>query len=113
MPSTLDAPHLADLSLRPGTQFTSGEFAALLDHHYIHQSLSRPRQCWTTSWRSHFSRPTDRALDCQPWPIRAQARRATVEFIEVFTRGCILFLVICFPAQYEAGIRQHKEVQAA
>lgn len=38
-----------DFSLRQG-QYTSDEFAKLLEGHKITQSFSRPRQCWTTRW---------------------------------------------------------------
>ncbi len=66
-----------------GCQYTSDEFAALLDRNGIVQSLSRPGQCWDNAVaESFFATLKTELIHDHAWPTRAFARRAIFEFIE-------------------------------
>ncbi len=70
-----------------GTQYTSAEYAQLLETNGIVQSFSRPRQCWDNAVaESWFSTLKNELIHRRAWPTRAQARRAIFEFIEVLSR---------------------------
>ena len=57
----------------------------LLAEHQMVQSLSQPGQCWENAVaESFFSSLKDELVHRQSWVIRAQARRAIVDYIEVF-----------------------------
>ena len=100
-----------------GTQYTSAEFTALLAEHEMVQSLSRPRQCWDNAVaESFFSSLKEELIHRQSWPTRAQARRAIVDYIEVFFNRRRLHSSLGYlsPAEYEARrIHHHKAAQAA
>lgn len=66
-----------------GSQYTSDEFAGLLDRNGIRQSLSRPGQCWDNAVAESFFATLKCELVYQnTWPTRARARSAIFEFIE-------------------------------
>jgi transposase InsO family protein len=100
-----------------GTQYTSTEFTDLLAEHEMIQSLSRPRQCWDNAVaESFFSSLKEELIHRQSWATRAQARRAIVDYIEVFfnRRRLHSSLQYLTPAEYEARrIHHHKAAQAA
>jgi transposase InsO family protein len=100
-----------------GTQYTSTEFTDLLTEHKMVQSLSRPRQCWDNAVaESFFSSLKEELIHRQSWATRAQARRAIVDYIEVFFNRQRLHSSLGFlsPADYEARkIHHHKADQAA
>jgi putative transposase len=100
-----------------GTQYTSTEFTDLLAEHKMVQSLSRPRQCWDNAVaESFFSSLKEELIHRRSWATRAQARRATVDYIEVFFNRRRLHSSLGYlsPAEYEAQrIHHHKAAQAA
>jgi transposase InsO family protein len=100
-----------------GTQYTSVEFTELLAEHKMVQSLSRPRQCWDNAVaESFFSSLKEELIHRQAWATRTQARRAIVDYVEVFFNRRRLHSSLGFlsPAEYEARkIHQHKAAHAA
>ncbi len=122
-----DALHMAIAARHPapglifhsdrGTQYTSAEFTALLAEHEMVQSLSRPRQCWDNAVaESFFSSLKEELIHRQSWATRAQARRAIVDYIEVFYNRRRLHSSLGYlsPAEYEAQrIHHHQAAQAA
>ncbi len=100
-----------------GTQYTSAEFTGLLAEHGMVQSLSRPRQCWDNAVaESFFASLKEELIHRRSWATRAQARRAIVEYIEVFYNRRRLHSSLGYlsPAEYEAErIHHHKAAQAA
>lgn len=100
-----------------GTQYTAAEFTDLLAEHQMIQSLSRPRQCWDNAVvESWFATLKTELIEGRPWPTRAQARRAIVEFIEVFYNRQRLHSSLGYrtPVEYEALLNQrHAAPQAA
>lgn len=100
-----------------GTQYTSKEFTDLLAEHQMTQSLSRPRQCWDNAVaESFFSSLKEELIHRQSWATRAQARRAIVDYIEVFFNRRRLHSSLGYlsPAEYEARkIHHQKAAQAA
>ena len=100
-----------------GTQYTSTEFSDLLAEHQMVQSLSRPRQCWDNAVaESFFASLKEELIHRQSWATRAQARRAIVDYIEVFFNRRRLHSSLGFlsPAEYEARrIHHHQAAQAA
>ncbi len=100
-----------------GTQYTSKEFTDLLAEHQMTQSLSRPGQCWDNAVaESFFASLKEELIHRRSWATRAQARRAVVEYIEVFFNRRRLHSSLGYlsPAEYEAQpIHPHKAAQAA
>jgi transposase InsO family protein len=65
-----------------GCQYTSGDYATLADDLEVTLSTGRTGQCWDNALaESFFASLKGECLDQQPWPTRAAARRATVEYI--------------------------------
>jgi transposase InsO family protein len=65
-----------------GCQYTSGDYATLADDLAVILSSGRTGQCWDNALaESFFASLKGECLDQQPWPTRAAARRATVEYI--------------------------------
>jgi transposase InsO family protein len=65
-----------------GCQDTSGDYATLADDLEVALSTGRTGQCWDNALaESFFASLKGECLDQQPWPTRAAARRATVEYI--------------------------------
>ncbi len=100
-----------------GTQYTSAEFTDLLAEHEMIQSLSRPRQCWDNAVaESFFASLKEELIHRRSWANRSQARRAIVEYIEVFYNRRRLHSSLGYlsPAEYEAEwIHHHQAAQAA
>jgi transposase InsO family protein len=65
-----------------GCQYTSGDYALLAGDLEVILSTGRTGQCWDNALaESFFASLKGECLDQQPWPTRAAARRATVEYI--------------------------------
>src|SRR4029453_4241076 len=65
-----------------GCQYTSGDYARLAVDLEVTLSSGRTGQCWDNALaESFFASLKGECLDQQPWPTRAAARRATVEYI--------------------------------
>jgi putative transposase len=60
---------------------TSSDYATLAGDLEVRLSTGRTGQCWDTRWPSFFASLKGECLDRQPWPTRAAARRATVDYI--------------------------------
>ena len=98
-----------------GCQFTSGEFASLCDDRAVTQSMSRPGQCWDNAVaESFFAALKNELIYRNVWATRAEARRATFEYIEVFynRRRRHSSLNYLSPASYEATRRATSKVAA-
>lgn len=66
-----------------GSQYTSGEFRALLDQYRVVQSLSRPGQCWDNAVaESWFGTYKLEMIEGRSWPTIAKLRTATFAWIE-------------------------------
>jgi len=64
-----------------GCQYTSGDYATLAGDLEVTLSTGRTGQCWDNALaESFFASLKGECLDQQPWPTRAAARRATVEY---------------------------------
>ncbi len=65
-----------------GCQYTSAAFAALASDCAVTLSHGRTGQCWDNALaESFFASIKGELLDQQPWPTKAMARRAIVEYI--------------------------------
>ena len=65
-----------------GCQYTSSDYALLASDLEVRLSTSRTGQCWDNALaESFFASLKGECLDHQPWPTRAAACRATVEYI--------------------------------
>ena len=63
-------------------QYTSAAYAALAGQHDVMLSHGRTGQCWDNALaESFFASIKGELIDTQPWPTRAAARRAIVEYI--------------------------------
>jgi transposase InsO family protein len=68
-----------------GCQYTSSEYALLAGDLEVALSTGRTGQCWDNALaESFFASLKGECLDLQPWPTRAAARRATVDYIAWF-----------------------------
>jgi transposase InsO family protein len=68
-----------------GCQYTSGDYATLADDLAVCLSTGRTGQCWDNALaESFFASLKGECLHQQPWPTRAAARHATVEYIAWF-----------------------------
>ena len=99
-----------------GSQYTSGDFAALAAELGVTLSLGRKGQCWdnavSESWFATFK---NELVYTRPWPTIAGLRTATFEFIEGWynTRRLHSSLGYRSPAEYEATIHQETAARAA
>jgi transposase InsO family protein len=87
-----------------GCQYTSAAFAELAGDCQVTLSVGRKGQCWDNALsESFFSSIKGELLDLQPWPTRAGARRAVVEYIGWFN-GTRLHSALDYlsPAEFEA-----------
>jgi transposase InsO family protein len=102
-----------------GSQYTSGEFTALLAAHGIVQSFSRPAQCWDNAVaESWFSTLKHELIHRESWPTRDRARRAIFEYIELFYNRQRLHSSLGYltPVEYEQQalpVHHHTAPQAA
>ena len=65
-----------------GCQYASAAFAALAEDCQVALSVGRRGQCWDNALaESFFASLKGELIDTRPWPTRAGARRATVEYI--------------------------------
>jgi putative transposase len=65
-----------------GCQYTSSEFASLASAHAVTLSHGRTGQCWDNALsESFFASLKGELIDTRPWPTRAAASRAIVEYI--------------------------------
>ena len=65
-----------------GCQYTSSDYALLAGDLAVRLSTGRTGQCWDNALaESFFASLKGECLDLQPWPTRAGARRATVDYI--------------------------------
>jgi len=65
-----------------GCQYTSDAYATLADQLAVTLSSGRTGLCWDNALaESFFASLKGECLDQQPWPTRAAARRATVDYI--------------------------------
>jgi transposase InsO family protein len=65
-----------------GCQYTSSEFAALANDCQVALSAGRTGQCWDNALaETFFASLKGELIETQPWPTRAAARRAIVEYI--------------------------------
>jgi transposase InsO family protein len=65
-----------------GCQYTSGDYATLANDLAVRLSTGRTGQCWDNALaESFFASLKGECLDHQPWPTRAAARHATVDYI--------------------------------
>jgi len=98
-----------------GSQYTSGEFASLCEEQAVTQSMSRPGQCWDNAVaETFFAALKNELIYRNVWATRAEARRATFEYIEVFynRRRRHSSLKYLSPASYEATRRASAKVAA-
>ena len=65
-----------------GCQYASAAFAALAEDCQVALPVGRRGQCWDNALaESFFASLKGELIDTRPWPTRAGARRATVEYI--------------------------------
>jgi transposase InsO family protein len=98
-----------------GCQYTSAEFADLAGDHQVVLSLGRTGQCWDNALaESFFASLKGELTDTRPWPTRAAARRAIVEYIAWYN-GTRLHSTLGYrsPAEFEASIRNQELSQVA
>ena len=98
-----------------GCQYTSREFALLAGEFGIRLSVGRTGQCWDNALaESFFSSLKGECLDHQPWPTRAAARHATVEYIAWYN-GTRLHSALGYmtPNEFETASRQEVITQVA
>jgi len=90
-----------------GAQYTSAAFAELAANCEVALSLGRTGQCWDNALaESFFASIKGELIDSRPWPSRAAAGRAIVEYIGWFN-GTRLHSSLGYlsPAEYEASAR--------
>jgi transposase InsO family protein len=98
-----------------GCQYTSGAYATLADDLAVILSSGRTGQCWDNALaESFFASLKGECLDQQPWPTRAAARRATVEYIAWYN-GTRLHSALGYmtPDEFETATRKEALTQAA
>ena len=98
-----------------GCQYTSGDYAALADDLAVCLSTGRTGQCWDNALaESFFASLKGECLDLQPWPTRAGARRATVDYIAWYN-GTRLHSALGYltPDEYESITRKEVTAQSA
>ena len=87
-----------------GCQYTSRDYAQLAGDFKVALSTGRTGQCWDNALaESFFASLKGECLDQQPWPTRAAARRATVEYIAWYN-GTRLHSALSYqtPNEFEA-----------
>jgi transposase InsO family protein len=93
-----------------GCQYTSGDYATLAEDLTVTLSTGRTGQCWDNALaESFFASLKGECLDQQPWPTRAAARRATVEYIAWYN-GTRLHSALGYRTPDEFETTTHEEV---
>jgi transposase InsO family protein len=98
-----------------GCQYTSSDYALLAGDLKVRLSTGRTGQCWDNALaESFFASLKGECLDLQPWPTRAGARRATVDYIAWYN-GTRLHSALGYqtPDEYESITRKEVTAQAA
>jgi putative transposase len=98
-----------------GCQYTSSDYALLAGDLEVRLSTGRTGQCWDNALaESFFASLKGECLDLQPWPTRAGARRATVDYIAWYN-GTRLHSALGYqtPDEYESTTRKEVTAQAA
>jgi putative transposase len=98
-----------------GCQDTSSDYALLAGDLDVRLSTGRTGQCWDNApAESFFASLKRECLDLQPWPTRAGARRATVDYI-AWDNGTRLHSALGYqtPDEYESITRKEATAQAA
>ena len=98
-----------------GCQYVSGAYATLAGDLEVTLSTGRTGQCWDNALaESFFASLKGECLDQQPWPTRAAARRATVEYIAWYN-GTRLHSALGYmtPDEFETASRQEALTQVA
>jgi putative transposase len=98
-----------------GCQYTSGDYAVLASDLEVRLSSGRTGQCWDNALaESFFASLKGECLDLQPWPTRAAARRATVDYIAWYN-GTRLHSALGYqtPDEFESTTRKKVTTQAA
>jgi hypothetical protein len=98
-----------------GCQYTSGAYATLAADLTVTLSTGRTGQCWDNALaESFFASLKGECLDLQPWPTRAAARWATVEYIAWYN-GTRLHSALGYqtPDEFETTSRQEALTQVA
>ena len=89
-------------------QYTSAAYAALAQENEVTLSVGRTGQCWDNALaESFFSSLKGELIDTRPWPTRAGAKRAVVEYISWYN-GTRLHSSLGYmsPADYENNHRE-------
>jgi transposase InsO family protein len=98
-----------------GCQYTSGDYATLAGDLEVTLSTGRTGQCWDNALaESFFASLKGECLDQQPWPTRAAARRATVDYIAWYN-GTRLHSALGYmtPNEFEATTKKEVIEQVA
>jgi putative transposase len=98
-----------------GCQYTSSDYALLAGDLEVRLSTGRTGQCWDNALaESFFASLKGECLDLQPWPTRAGARRATVDYIAWYN-GTRLHSALGYqtPDEYESITPKEVTAQAA
>jgi transposase InsO family protein len=98
-----------------GCQYGSGDYATLAADLEVTLSTGRTGQCWDNALaESFFASLKGECLDQQPWPTRAAARRATVDYIAWFN-GTRLHSALGYrtPDEFETATDQQSIKQVA
>jgi putative transposase len=91
-----------------GCQYTSGQFAAPAEDCQVVLSPGHTGQCWDNALAgSFFASLKGELIDLRPWPTRAAARRAIVEYIG-WHNGTRLHSTLGYlsPAEFEVATDQ-------
>lgn len=96
-----------------GSQYTSGDFAALAAEHQVVLSVGRKGECWDNAVAESFFATLKRELvDTRAWPTHARLHRAVFEWIEGWYNTRRLHSALGYRTPAEAD-RDHQHTTAA